>query len=242
MFSELNNYAQKLKIHLEKYVNDSRSYPPYQKTGDFIQDPIDRERQADIKLMLQDAIQETVCLQKTLVKIELTYQKIVTPDKTIDPYLSLNKDESMRHKRSVIGSIFKWHFGGEDDSSETTKQLKENIKILKQNQNLEQDKIKQPLKMNQLSTVETTRNRKLLKDLMKNMIQLNFTVNQLEYQDKQLYTSVNFINFMLAVRHKLAMIRDSTFVIQQDLDHLYMYLNTLSIKKLISEMLTPYDL
>ena len=47
---------------------------------------------------------------------------------------------------------------------------------------------------------------------------------------------------MLAVRHKLAMIRDSTFVIQQDLDHLYMYLNTLSIKKLIPEMLTLYDL
>ena len=36
MFSELNNYAQKLKINLERYVNDYRSYPPYQKTGDFI--------------------------------------------------------------------------------------------------------------------------------------------------------------------------------------------------------------
>ena len=47
---------------------------------------------------------------------------------------------------------------------------------------------------------------------------------------------------MLAVRHKLATIRDSTFAIQQDLNHLYMYLNTLSVKKLIPEMLTPYDL
>ena len=74
--------------------------------------------------------------------------------------------------------------------------------------------------MNQLTMVETTRNHKLLEDLAKNMIQLNFTVNQLEYQAKQLYTSVNFINFMLTVRHKLATIRDSTFVIQQDLDHL----------------------
>ena len=96
--------------------------------------------------------------------------------------------------------------------------------------------------MNQLTTVETTRNQKLLKDLMQNKIQLNFTVNQLENQAKQLYALVNFINFMLAVRHKLAMIRDSTFAIQQDLDHLYMYLNTLSIKKLIPEMLTPYNL
>ena len=181
-------------------------------------------------------------LRKNPSKIELTYQKIVTPHKIIDPNFSLNKDEPMRHKRSVVGSIFKWLFGGGDDSSETTKQLKENIKILKQNQNLQQDQIKQLLKINQLTTVETTRNQKLLKDLTKNMIQLNFTVNQLEYQAKQLYASVNFINFILAVRHKLAMIRDSTFVIQQDLDHLYMYLNTLSIKKLIPEMLTLYDL
>ena len=96
--------------------------------------------------------------------------------------------------------------------------------------------------MNQLNMVETARNRKLLKDLMKNMIQLNFMVNQLEYKAKHLYALVDFINFMLAVRHKLATIRNSTFAIQQDLNHLYMYLNTLSIKKLIPEMLTPYDL
>ena len=57
--------------------------------------------------MLQNAIKETVYLQKTLVKEELTYQKIVTPDKIIDPNLSLNKDEPTRHKRSVVGSIFK---------------------------------------------------------------------------------------------------------------------------------------
>ena len=35
----------------------------------------------------------------------------------------------MRHKRSVVGSIFIWFFGGGDDISETTKQLKGNIKI-----------------------------------------------------------------------------------------------------------------
>ena len=192
--------------------------------------------------MLQEAITETMYLQETLVNIELTYQKIVNPNKIIDHNLSLNKDSPVRHKRSVLGSIFKWLFWGNDKSSETTGQLKENIKILKQNQSLQQDQIKQLLKMNQLTMVETAKNRKLLKDLMKNMIQLNFTVNQLEYQAKQLYASVNLINFMLAVRHKLATIRDSTFAIQQDLNHLYMYLNTLSVMKLIPEMLTPNNL
>ena len=42
-------------------LNESGSY---QKSGDFTRDPIDRERQADIKSMLQDAIKETVYLQK----------------------------------------------------------------------------------------------------------------------------------------------------------------------------------
>ena len=67
----------------------------------------------------------------------------------------MNKDSQIRYKRSVVGSIFKWLFGSGYDSSETTKQLKENIEILKQNQNLQQDQIKQLLKMNQLTTVET---------------------------------------------------------------------------------------
>ena len=39
MFSELNNYAQKLKINPERYVNDFRSYPSYQKTGDLYEIP-----------------------------------------------------------------------------------------------------------------------------------------------------------------------------------------------------------
>ena len=47
---------------------------------------------------------------------------------------------------------------------------------------------------------------------------------------------------MMSVRHKIAVIRDSTFAIQQNLNHLYIYLSTLSTHKLIPEMLTLYDL
>ena len=54
--------------------------------------------------------------------------------------------------------------------------------------------------MNQLTVVETLKNRKLLKDLTKDMIQINFTVAQLEYQSQQLYASVNFLNFMMTVK------------------------------------------
>ena len=96
--------------------------------------------------------------------------------------------------------------------------------------------------MTKLTVVETSRNWKLHKDLTKDMIQINFTVAQLEYQSQQLHASVNFLNFMMAARHKIAVIRDSTFAIQQNLNHLYIYLNTLSTHKVIPKMLTLYDL
>ena len=192
--------------------------------------------------MLQNAIIEINYLQVTLAKIESTYNKLVNPNKieNLNDIPSVNKNQ--RTKRSIVGSIFKWLFGGGDNDAEATQQLKNNIAILKQNQNLQQNQIKQLLKMNQLTAVETKRNRKLLKDLTKDMIQINFTVAQLEYQSQQLHASVNFLNFMMSVRHKIAVIRDSIFAIQQNLNHLYIYLNTLSTHKLIPEMLTPYDL
>ena len=242
MFVELKAYIQKLKINLNEQVGKAGRYPPYYRENGRIQNDIDRKRQVEIEKMLQDAIIEINYLQVTLVKIESTYNKIVNPDKIENLNDTLPVNKSQRTKRSVVGSIFKWLFGGGDNGAEVTQQLKNNIVILKQNQNLQQDQIKQLLKMNQLTTVETSRNRKLLKDLTKDMIQINFTVAQLEYQSQQLHASVNFLNFMMSVRHKIAVIRDSTFAIQQNLNHLYIYLNTLSTHKLIPKMLTPYDL
>ena len=86
--------------------------------------------------MLQDAITKIKYLQTTLAKMELTYQKIVNPEKTSSQEEFSKEKCQTKSKRSAVGSIFKWLFGGGDDSSETTKQLRENITILKQNQNL----------------------------------------------------------------------------------------------------------
>ena len=242
MFVELKAYIQKLKANLNEQVEKAGQYLPYYKVNGRIQNDIDRKRQLEIEQMLQNVIIKVNYLQMTLAKIEFTYNKIVNPDSIENLNSVPLEDKSTRAKRSVVGSTFKWLFGGRDNGAETTKQLKNNIAILKQNQNLQQDQIKQSLKMNQLTAVETSRNRKLLKDLTKDMIQINFTVPQLEYQSQQLHASVNFLNFMMTVRHKVAVIRDSTFAIQQNLNHLYIYLNTLSTHKLIPEMLTPYDL
>ena len=242
MFVKLKAYIQKLKINLNEQAGKAGRYPPYYRENGHIQNDIDRKRQVEIEKMLQDAIIEINYLQVTLVKIESTYNKIVNPDKIENLNDTPPVNKSQRKKRSVVGSIFKWLFGGGDNGAEVTQQLKNNIVTLKQNQNLQQDQVKQLLKMNQLTAVETSRNRKLLKDLTKDMIQINFTVAQLEYQSQQLHASVNFLNFMMSVRHKIAVIRDSTFAIQQNLNHLYIYLNTLSTHKLIPKMLTPYDL
>ena len=242
MFVELKAYTQKLKMNLNEQIGKARQYSSYYKVNGRIQNDIDRKRWVEIEKMLQDATIEINYLQVTLAKIESTYNKIVNPDKIENLNGTPSGIKGQRTRMSVVGSISKSLFGGGDNGAEVTQQLKNNIAILKQNQNLQQDQIKQLLKMTKLTVVETSRNRKLLKDLTKDMIQINFTVAQLEYQSQQLHASVNFLNFMMSARHKIAVIRDSTFAIQQNLNHLYIYLNTLSTHKLIPKMLTPYDL
>ena len=132
--------------------------PPHYEVNGHIQNDIDRKRQVEIEKMLQDAIIEINYLQVTLAKIESTYHKIVNLDKIENLNDTPPVNKSQRTKRSVVGSIFKWLFGGGDNGAEVTQQLKNNIAILKQNQNLQQDQIKQLLKMNQLTAVETSRN------------------------------------------------------------------------------------
>lgn len=79
----------------------------------------------------------------------------------------------------MASSIFKWLFGG-DDNSEVIKQLKENINIFAQNQQLQQAQIKKVLKMNELNRVEISTNCNLLKQINMKIIQLNNTADSLK--------------------------------------------------------------
>ena len=95
-------------------MNKSRKQdntPPYYEVNGCIQNDIDRKRQLEIEKMLQDAIIKIDYLQITLAKIESTYNKIVNPDR-IENLNEPLKNEGLRTKRSVVGSIFKWLFGG----------------------------------------------------------------------------------------------------------------------------------
>ena len=89
-----------------------------------IQIDIDRKRQLEIEQMLQNAIIEVNYLQGTLTKIESTYNKIINPDRIENLNNVPLEDKSTRAKRSVVGSISKWLFGGGENGAETTKQLK----------------------------------------------------------------------------------------------------------------------
>ena len=87
-----------------------------------------------------------------------------------------NEIHGSERKCSVASSVFKWLFG-EDDNSDVIKQLKENINILAQNQQLQQDQIKKVLKMNELNRVEIRTNCNLLKQINMKIIQLNNMVH-----------------------------------------------------------------
>ena len=117
-------------MNLNEQIEKARQYSPYYKVNGRIQNDIDRERRVEIEKMLQGATIEINYLQMTLAKIESTYNKIVNPDKIENLNGTPSMNKSQRTRRSVVGSIFKWLFGGGDNSAEVTQQLKNNIAIL----------------------------------------------------------------------------------------------------------------
>ena len=87
-----------------------------------------------------------------------------------------------RSKRCVFGTVFHWLFGGLGGTDQNVEQLKGNVDILMANQNVQQEQIKGIFKLNDLTTVEMTQNRRILKQLDVELISLNHSVYSLEVE------------------------------------------------------------
>ena len=58
-----------------------------------------------------------------------------------------------------------WLFGGSGGTDQNVEQLKNNVDILMANQNIQQKQIKEIFILNSLTRVETTQNRRILRQL-----------------------------------------------------------------------------
>ena len=102
-----------------------------------------------------------------------------------------------RPKSSMFGTALHRLFGGLGGTDQNVEQLKSNVDILMANQNIQQEHIKEIFKLNNLTRVETTWNRRILKQLDVKLVSLNQRVYSLQVDR-------NFTLSVLQIRSRLS--------------------------------------
>ena len=147
-----------------------------------------------------------------------------------------------RSKRSVFGTTFHWLFGGSGWTDQNVEQLKSNVDILMANQNIQQKQINEIFKLNNLTGVKTTQNRRILRQLDVKLISLNHSVYTLQVEIGKLQTDRNFVLSMLQIWSQLSTLLVGIIQLNKDLEEVYSYITTLSSNVLSPSIISPLDL
>ena len=110
------------------------------------------------------------------------------------------------------------------------------------NQNIQQEQIKEIFKLNNLTRVETTWNRRILKQLDVKLISLNHSVYSLQVEIGKLQIDRNFILSMLQIRSWLSTLLVGIIQWNKGLEEVYNYMTTLSSNVLSPSIISPVDL
>ena len=102
-------------------------------------------------------------------------------------------------KTICFDSIFRWLFRGLGSTYENVQQLKDNVDILMSSQNLQQQQIKEIFKLTNLTRIEASQNRKVMRQLDLKLIQLNHNLHTLEFCISRLQVDRNFVIFILQI-------------------------------------------
>ena len=108
-------------------------------------------------------------------------------------------------KCGVIHKILNFLFGESNDSA-TLNNIKQNIHLLKENQLMQPEQTREQYESMNLTRVETTKDRKLLKKLDRKSLQLNASFTVLSRETIMVTYDKNFILTMLQLRSKNAVL------------------------------------
>ena len=96
--------------------------------------------------------------------------------------------------------------------------------------------------LNNLAGVETTQNRRILKQLDVKLISLNHSVYSLQVEIGMLQIDRNFILPMLQIKSLLSTLCVGIIQSNKDLEEVYNYMSTLSSNVLSPSIISPVDL
>ena len=221
-----------------------KKFPPYHYRLTGGAEPIQNMKDESIKTQLTDLTYEITLVMRNINLIRDRFYQIMRQH----PIANSDREnantlpkESFRSKRSVASSIFKFLFGG-DDNSESINILKQNIAALMENDELQESQLKAILKSQQLNSGEIKINRDLLRQMKKELAQLNTTLTQITFETEILFTLANFQVSISQLRHQVNIIRDALFGLQTNLEILYHHFSAMVDNKLTPEMISPTHL
>ena len=119
---------------------------------------------------------------------------------------------------------------------------KDIVDILMSKQNLQQQQIKEIIKLTNLTRIEASQNRKGLRQLDLKLIQLNHSLHTLEFHISRLQVDRNFVMSILQICSCLSILLVGIIQLNRDLDAVYKYMTTLSSNTLSPIIIVPSDL
>ena len=110
------------------------------------------------------------------------------------------------------------------------------------NDDLQEKRLKEILKAQQLNAGEIKINRDLLRQMTKDLTQINVTLDEITFHTNILFTLAKFQVSISQLRHRVNVIRDAIFGLQMNLDILYHHFSAMVNSKLSPEMISPRNL
>ena len=147
-----------------------------------------------------------------------------------------------RSKRSVFGTIFHWHLVDQEGWIKMWYNWKATWIFDGQSEYPAKTDQGDFLKLNNLTRVETTQNRRVLRQLDVKLISLSHRVYSLQVEIGKLQTDRNFILSMLQIRSQLSTLLVGIIWLNKDLEEVYNYMTTLSSNVLSPSIISPVDL
>ena len=248
-FSEIDNLLQTTVDQTNTYMQ-TKSFPPYYRQLPGEVQVVQERKDHWIQVHLQELSYELHLVMRNfeLIKerfLEITEQRPTFSgdlyEQTTNTVVPTATNVSTRLKRSVASSIFKFLFGGEDNS-EAINVLKQNVATLMANDELHEKRLKDILKSQQINTGEIKINRDLLRQVKKELAQINVTLNEITFNTQMLFSLASFQVSVSQLRHRVSIIRDALFGLQMNLDILYHHYSEMVDNKLTPEMILPKNL
>ena len=245
-FSEIDSLLQTAVDKTNTYMQ-TKSFPPYYRQLPGEVQVVQERKDQWIQIQLQDKL-HLVMRNFELIKerfLEITGQVpgLLNPSSkhTKNRIVPTVTSKPTRSKRSVASSIFKFLFGGEDNS-EAINVLKQNVATLMANDELHEKHLKDILKSQQINAGEIKINRDLLRQVKKELAQINVTLHEITFNTQMLFSLASFQVSASQLRHRVSIIRDSLFSLQMNLDILYHHFSVMVDNKLTPEMISPKNL